>query len=83
MIKITFNGDLENKGKNSSIEYTFEKTTTFEIELMIAKTMQLITQNNPKAKKEVILKEIGVLFDTFIKDAKNKEKKKKGNKNGK
>ena len=74
MIKIDFNADLENKGLNSYFKYKLEKTTTFEVECLIAKLIQLILKNDEKATKKIILKEINTLYEAYKSSEKRKEK---------
>lgn len=74
MIKIDFNADLENKGLNSYFKYKLEKTTTFEVECLIAKLIQLILKNDEKAKKQIILKEINTLYEEYKSSQKRKER---------
>ena len=71
MIKIEFNADLENKGVNSNFTYKFEKTTTFEVEFLIAKLLKLIKDNDEKANIETIIKEVNVLYDEITNEKKD------------
>lgn len=71
MIKIEFNADLENKGVNSNFTYKLEKTTTFEVEFLIAKLLKLIKENDEKANIETIIKEVNVLYDEIINEKKD------------
>lgn len=74
MIKIEFNADLENKGINSNFTYKLEKTTTFEVEFLIAKLIKLILVNDDKTNIETIIKEVNVLFDELTNKKKDEEK---------
>lgn len=71
MIKIEFNADLENKGVNSNFTYKLEKTTTFEVEFLIAKLLKLIKENDEKANIETIIKEVNVLYDEITNEKKD------------
>lgn len=71
MIKIEFNADLENKGVNSNFTYKLEKTTTFEVEFLIAKLLKLIKDNDEKANIETIIKEVNVLYDEITNEKKD------------
>ena len=71
MIKIEFNADLENKGVNSNFTYKLEKTTTFEVEFLIAKLLKLIKDNDEKANVETIIKEVNVLYDEITNEKKD------------
>ena len=71
MIKIEFNADLENKGVNSNFTYKLEKTTTFEVEFLIAKLLKLIKENDEKANIETIIKVVNVLYDEITNEKKD------------
>lgn len=71
MIKIEFNADLENKGVNSNFTYKLEKTTTFEVEFLIAKLLKLIKDNDEKTNIETIIKEVNVLYDEITNEKKD------------
>lgn len=71
MIKIEFNADLENKGVNSNFTYKLEKTTTFEVEFLIAKLLKLIKDNDEKTNIETIIKEVNILYDEITNEKKD------------